>query len=211
MRSIRRLYKRRFELWRACYNPAVKPQSPVYICIDVETAGPNPADYALLSIGAALVSDPQTSFYAELKPDKPGQTEEAARIHNLNLDALTRTGLAPKDALQRFAAWVAAHAVNAAPVFVAFNAPFDWMFINDYMHHYLGHNLFGHRALDIKAVFFGLHGVEWHNTSFPQVSAHYGSTTILDHNAEQDARQGAILFSKLLREMEETHGKSLYG
>lgn len=209
MRGIGRLYRRRFRLWRACYNPAVSLQSPVYICIDVETAGPNPADYALLSIGAALVSSPETSFYAELKPDKPGQTEEAARIHNLNLEELARTGLDPKLALERFAAWVATHAGETEPVFVAFNAPFDWMFINDYMHHYLGHNLFGHRALDIKAVFFGLHGVEWRNTSFPQVNAHYGSTTILDHNAEEDARQGAILFSKLLREMEEIHGNSL--
>lgn len=175
----------------------------------MESAGPNPADYALLSIGAALVSDPQNSFYVELKPDKPGETEEAARIHNLDMAALAATGVEPKEALQRFVSWVVAQAGERPPVFVAFNAPFDWMYMNDYLHHYLGHNPFGHRALDIKAVFFGLHRVAWKDTSFPQVSAHYGRNQILDHNAEEDARQGAELFALILKDMEEQYGNSL--
>lgn len=187
--------------------PRVSYQRPVYICIDVESAGPNPADYALLSIGAALVDDPQTSFYVELQPDKPDQTEEAAQIHKLDLAVLAETGLHPQEALQRFADWVGEHSVDNMPVFVAFNAPFDWMYINDYMHHYLGYNPFGHRAMDIKATFFGLQGVAWNDTSFPQVGAHYGHNQVLDHNAEEDARQGAVLFSLMLKEMEERYGK----
>ncbi|MCW5874971.1 MAG: 3'-5' exonuclease [Anaerolineales bacterium] len=182
-------------------------RAPVYVCVDVETAGPNPADYALLSIGAALVHDPQTSFYVELKPDKPGETEEAARIHNLDMDVLAETGVDAKKALERFATWVQGHAGGEQPIFVAFNAPFDWMYINDYMHHYLGHNPFGHRALDIKAAFFGLHDTAWIDTSFIQVNQHYGRNEVLDHNAEEDARQGAVLFSLMLKEMEERYGK----
>ena len=33
-----------------------------------ETAGPNPADYALLSIGACTLLEPRATFYAELQP-----------------------------------------------------------------------------------------------------------------------------------------------
>lgn len=173
----------------------------------METAGPNPADYALLSIGAALVSDPQTSFYVELQPDKAGQTEEAARIHKLNLDHLAQTGLPVKEGLQQFVDWVQTQTGSSTPVFVAFNAPFDWMYINDYFHHYLGHNPFGHRALDIKAVFFGLRGVAWSETAFQHVSSHYGQPEVLNHNAEDDARQGAALFAAILQDLEETHGQ----
>lgn len=156
-----------------------------------------------------MVSDPKTSFYAELQPDKPGQTEEAATIHKLDMAELARTGLTPKAGLQRFVDWVQLHTGADEPVFVAFNAPFDWMFVNDYLHHYLGHNPFGHRALDIKAVFFGLRGVRWSETAFQHVSNHYGRPEVLDHNAEHDARQGAELFADILRDLEETsHGRS---
>ena len=34
-----------------------------YISVDIETAGPNPSQYAMLSIGACLVCEPQRTFY----------------------------------------------------------------------------------------------------------------------------------------------------
>ena len=37
-----------------------------YISVDVETAGPNPGQYSLLSIGACLVFVPAKTFYVEL-------------------------------------------------------------------------------------------------------------------------------------------------
>ena len=58
-------------------------------------------------------------------------------------------------------------------MFVALNAPFDWMFINDYFHRYLGANPFGHSALDIKAYYMGLSGVTWSETSMKHISAHF--------------------------------------
>lgn len=181
---------------------AMKPKN-AYICVDVETAGPNPADYALLSIGAALVDDPQRSFYIELQPDKPAQTEEAARTHQLDLDELAQKGAAPQEAMRQFADWVLEAAAGDNPVFVAFNAPFDWMFINDYLHHYLGHNPFGHRALDVKALFMGMTGTGWEETSYRHVSAYYRQPEALDHHAERDAQLGAQLFAAMLADLKE--------
>jgi DNA polymerase III epsilon subunit-like protein len=175
----------------------------IFICVDVETAGPNPADYALLSIGAALISDPTRSFYVELQPDKDKLTEEAERTHKLDLAVLDKTGLAPKEAMAQFADWVLAQAGGRSPVFVAFNAPFDWMFVNDYFNHYLGHNPFGHRALDIKAVFMGLTGQAWAETTYQHISAYYRQPQALAHNARQDAEQGAELFAAILSDLKE--------
>lgn len=172
-----------------------------YISVDVETAGPNPADYALLSIGAVKVGEAERGFYIELQPDRAAQTDEAARVHGLSLARLAQEGTAPAEALQRFADWLRETCGPREPIFVAFNAPFDWMFINDYFHRYLGHNPFGHRALDMKALFMGLQGVAWGDTSFHQVSTHYGRADLLPHHALEDARLAAELFSAILADL----------
>jgi hypothetical protein len=40
----------------------------VFISVDVETAGPIPGDYSLLSIGACVVDEPSQTFSCELQP-----------------------------------------------------------------------------------------------------------------------------------------------
>ncbi len=133
-----------------------------FISVDVETAGPYPGEYALLSIGACLVADPEQSFYVELKPTTMNATEEALALTGFSLEALAGSGVPPEEAMQRFEAWLneAGH-TDKKPVFVAFNAAFDWMFVNSYFHRYLGRNPFGHAALDMKAFFMGLTGSRW--------------------------------------------------
>jgi len=155
--------------------------------------------YALLSIGACLVENPSTSFYIELQPDFPDFTHEAIAIHGLSLEILRKTGIPPKEAFQAFDNWV--HQVapeDTRPVFVAFNAPFDWMFIDNYFHRYLGYNPFGHSALDIKAYFMGLTGVTWGETSMKHISSHFLSETHLSHNALSDAQDQAQIFQHIL-------------
>jgi DNA polymerase III alpha subunit (gram-positive type) len=178
--------------------PTLDP-SEVYICVDVETAGPIPADYSLLSIGACAVFEPQSTFYVELQPLNDRSIPEAAQVHQLSLERLALEGIAPTDAMQRFEAWLAEQsAPPKVPVFVAFNAAFDWMFINYYFIHYLGRNPFGHAALNIKAFYMGQAGVPWSETSWRYVSPQLVEGTNLTHHALQDARDQAGLFKKLL-------------
>ena len=61
---------------------------PWMVSVDVETAGPNPAEYALLSIGACTLMRPRQEFYVELIPDKDAADPEAMAVHNLEMDAL---------------------------------------------------------------------------------------------------------------------------
>jgi ribonuclease T len=177
------------------------PSLEAYVSVDVETAGPNPSQYALLSIGACLVADPQRTFYVELQPVNGNFTSEALAVSGLSLEELAERGLPPAEALARFEAWLEAEIPsNQQPIFVAFNAPFDWMFVNDYFHRFLGRNPFGHAALDLKAFYMGLTGVHWSETTMRYVAARYLSNRQLTHHALRDAQDQAELFRKMLAE-----------
>jgi ribonuclease T len=181
--------------------PVSAQPSEVFISVDVETAGPNPGQYALLSIGACALGEPRRVFYVELKPDKPAFVPEALEINQLSLEKLSVEGVDPKEAMQLFADWVQmCTPAGSSPLFVAFNAPFDWMFVNDYFQRYLGHNPFGHAALDIKSFFMGMDGVSWSETSMRTIGPRYLDVRRLTHNALQDAIDQGAIFKKMLAE-----------
>jgi ribonuclease T len=173
-----------------------------YISVDIETAGPNPSLYSLLSIGACLVSETDRSFYIELQPVNDNILPEAFEIHGLSLDGLKKNGFSPQEAMARFESWL--HEIlpeDQRPQFVAFNAPFDWMFVNDYFHRYLGHNPFGHTALDIKSLYMGHAGSSWKDTSMANVAIDYLDGRIISHNALEDAVDQAEIFTQLYHQI----------
>jgi ribonuclease T len=175
-----------------------------YIVVDVEAAGPTPSQYALLSIGACTLGEPRETFYVELQPDREAVTERAMAVHGLSMERLSEGGTPPAEAMARLAAWVAAITPDGArPIFVGFNAPFDWMFVNDYFHRYTGSNPFGHAALDIKALYMGLTGVSWEETSMHYLAIRYLGGAQLTHNALQDAIDQARILEGILEEMDE--------
>ncbi len=174
----------------------------VYISVDVEASGPNPGRYSLLSIGACLVKDPERTFYVELQPTNGNATQEALDITGLSMAELAVGGVAPSEAMHRFAEWLEEVSQGKRLVFVAFNAPFDWMFVNDYFHRYLGYNPFGHSALDIKSFYMGLTGVCWADTSLRKAAQRYLGHRYLTHNALQDALDQAELFRAMLSDTE---------
>jgi len=173
-----------------------------YISVDVETSGPDPRNYAMLSIGACTITEPRSSFYIELKPDVDGFTPEALAVCQLSLEKLRETGVPARDAMLKFSQWVAGVVSKEfQPVFTAFNAPFDWMFVNDYFHRYLGDNPFGHKALDIKALYMGLRKTRWMETSYNMVKKKTGLEAALTHHALEDAIQQAKIFEILIKEL----------
>lgn len=173
-----------------------------YIVVDVEAAGPSPQIHAMLSLGASTLDSPPKTFYVELLPDKLAFTEEAMGIHSLTFEALNQDGTPPQQAMQQFADWVASVTPeNAVPIFTAFNAPFDWMFVNSYFYEYLSYNPFGHKALDIKALFMGTHNTSFSDTSHNQVCEHYGLISSLSHHALEDAIQESTLLKMILDDL----------
>jgi DNA polymerase III epsilon subunit-like protein len=181
-----------------------KPKGEIFISIDVETAGPNPGNYAMLAIGACLVFEPQKHFYVEIQPQSTAITKQALQVSQLDIANLKRNGEKPQDAMRRFANWVEkVTPPDHNPIFVAFNAAFDWMFVNDYFHRYLGYNPFGHKALDIKSFYMGLFGVPFGETGMKDILLKYPDLEVLSHHALQDAQDQAKIFRKLLQKVKE--------
>ena len=97
--------------------------------------------------------------------------------------------------MQKFRDWVISTAgPDATPVFVGFNAPFDWSFVNYYFHRYLGENPFGFAALDIKSMYMGAARSSWAQTRSSQIAAALNPTLKGDHDALHDAQYQAELF-----------------
>lgn len=179
------------------------PEVLAYVSVDIETTGPNPSQHSMLSIGACTLSRPRNTFYIEIKPLNSNFAHEAIKTHNLNPDSLAKTGIQPAAAMENFEQWLStAVPRDICPIFVGFNAPFDWMFVNDYFHRFLGHNPFGHNALDIKAFYMGLVHGSWAQSSMREVSHHYLDleNRSLTHHALQDAIDQANMFEKMLIE-----------
>ena len=182
-------------------------QREAYISVDVETSGPNPGDYDLLSIGACRVDDTEAEFraeevfYIELQPVTGRAIPGALAISGLSMQVLAETGTPPTRAMALFEDWLDRTVPPAhRPVFVALNAPFDWMFVNDYFHRCLQRNPFGHSALDIKAFYMGLTGAHWAQTSMRALAGRYLGGRKLTHNALQDAKDQAEIFFHILAE-----------
>jgi len=88
---------------------------------------------------------------------------------------------------------------DSRPVFVAFNAPFDWMFINDYFLRYLGKIHLGTAPLTSKPI-YGQAGVDWEDTSFNILAKRFLEEKQLSHNALKDAQDQAEIFRTILKQ-----------
>ena len=166
--------------------------------VDVEASGPIPGEFSLLSIGACLVESPETSFYAELKPLSARAIPEAMEVSGLSLESLKKLGLEPRQAMREFRKWIESVAVDRNPVFVGFNAAFDWQFINWYFTKFDGDNPFGHAGLDIKSYYMGRTRANWDETGYSRLSSIYKPAFEQTHNALDDAKAQADLFAKIM-------------
>jgi ribonuclease T len=172
----------------------------ILISVDVEASGPTPSTGSLIAIGACPIDDPTVALYLLLKP-VPGAawSDSAQRVHGLDRAQLEAEGLAPEVAMAHFAAWVSDVAGDRRPVFVGWNAGFDWMFVADYFERHLRRNPFGIAPLDIKAYLMGRDRLDrWADTRRSVVAQRYGQVEPLTHNALDDARQQAAFFRRIV-------------
>lgn len=175
----------------------------IFVSVDIETSGPIPGEFSLLSIGACLVDNPERTFQCLVKPVGERADPAAMAVTGLSLEALAREGLEPADAMTRLRDWVLEVARDARPVMVGFNAPFDWSFVNYYFHRFLGENPFGFTALDIKALYMGAAETSWHDTRSSVMRQKLGAVGEGNHDPLCDALAQAELF-RLVRALGKT-------
>jgi DNA polymerase III epsilon subunit-like protein len=169
----------------------------VYISVDVEAAGPVPPTYSLLSVGAVAIDKPDSPFYVEIQPINTNFVPAAIEVVGRTLNDFHRAGKSPKDAFMAFRDWIGEVARNAKPVFVGFNATFDWAFVNFYFQEYLGENPFGIGGIDIKSFYMGMSGCVWDDTRSSKIPSKFKGKSRHTHNALDDAIEQAGMFQRM--------------
>jgi hypothetical protein len=126
-----------------------------YIMVDVESDGPIPADFSMISFGAVLVDDKlDKTFYGRLKPISDKYLQEALNVSGHSREE-TLLFKEPKQVMQEFAVWVN-FVSSDKPIFISDNNGFDWMFMCWYFHHFIGTNPFGHSSQNLGSLYKGL-------------------------------------------------------
>lgn len=126
-----------------------------YVMVDVETDGPCPGQYSMISIGAVIV-EPGLSrtFYGQMRP-----LLEATWVPEaLAVSGHTReeTEKFPKavGTMSQFDEWLAKECPGRQ-IFISDNNGFDWQFVNWYFWRFLSRNPFGHSSQNLGSLYKG--------------------------------------------------------
>ena len=164
-----------------------------FIVVDVETDGPIPNDYSMISFGAVIVDkDLKKTFQAKIKP-----ISEKYKKERLNFIKLSRKETEsyenPKKALTEFVKWIEDN-TKGKLVFLSDNNGFDWMFMCWYLEHFLGKNPFGYNSTNISSLYRGL--TKDLNANFDSLRK-----TPHNHNPLNDAMGNAEAFLEMMKKM----------
>jgi len=126
-----------------------------YIMVDIESDGPIPGDYSMISFGAVLVDEQlDKTFYGQLKPISDKFIPEALAVSGHTREE-TLTFEDPKKVMADFRDWLKKTCTNQ-PIFISDNNGFDWMFICWYFHHFIGANPFGFSSQNLGSLYKGI-------------------------------------------------------
>ena len=182
----------------------------VYFSADVETDGPIPGPYSMLSFAIVTAGrydgerferpqDFRDSFQVELRPISEEFDPEALRVNGLDRERLLRDGSDPADAMTAAAAWVRERAGNATPVLVAYPVSFDWTWLYWYFVRFAsGGSPFRHsRCFDLKTAFAVKSGRPVSLAGRESLPRELRSTRPHTHRAIDDAIEQAEIFANL--------------
>lgn len=184
-------------------------QQEIFISVDIEADGMVPGDFSMTELGAVVVGRPDSSFEAFLRPISARVIPAAAIVGKKDRKWLMENGEDPVTVMMNFAEWVKSVIPDGArPIFIGYNAAFDWMFVHWYFIHFIGENPFGYSALDIKSYYAGYgHVKSWGDTGIKKLPPEFAPSRELSHSAKDDAQQQAEIFEKIRIEMNKKEEK----
>ena len=175
----------------------------IYLSTDVETDGPIPGPHSMLSFASAAYTADKTlvaTFSANLETlEGAAPDPETAAWWATQPDAWAacRENLeAPAAAMRRYVEWV--RTLAGKPVFVAYPAGFDFLFVYWYLIRFAGESPFSHSALDIKTLAMAALNIDYRDSvkrSFPR---HWFEKLPHTHVALDDAIGQGVLFCNIL-------------
>ena len=126
-----------------------------YIMVDVESDGPIPGDFSMISFGAVIVDEKlDKTFYGQLKPISDKYVQEALKVSGHSREE-TLLFDDPKEVMENFSSWIKS-VVKDKTIFISDNNGFDWMFICWYFHHFTGSNPFGYSSQNLGSLYKGV-------------------------------------------------------
>lgn len=179
--------------------------SEIYISTDVETDGPIPGPHSMLSLGsAAYTADKQlvSTFAANL------ETLAGASPHPKTVEwwatqpeawAACRKDLeTPLNVMGCYVSWI--KSLEGKPVFVAYPAGFDFLFVYWYLMRFVGESPFSHSALDVKSFAMAVLKTDYRNSTKKNMPKHWFDNLPHSHVALDDAIEQGALFCNMLKE-----------
>lgn len=177
----------------------------IYVSTDVETDGPIPGPHSMLSFGSAAYLADKTlvstfSANLELLPDATGDPRTMAwwETQPEAWEACRRDLQPPVVAMKSYVRWL--KGLGRKPVFVAYPAAFDFLFVYWYLIRFAGESPFSHSALDIKTFAMALLGKPFRDCTKRAMPRHWFDPHRHTHVALDDAIEQGALFCNMLLE-----------
>lgn len=160
-----------------------------FVMVDVETDGPIPGEYSMISFGAVVV-EPSLSktFLGLLKPISERFYEDALSISGYTREQ-TLTFSDPVEVMLSFEGWLEKNSTGR-PIFISDNNGFDFQFISWYFHKFLGRNPFGWSSRRLPDLYCGMMKDVYSRWKHLRVTKH-------THNPVDDAKGNAEVLLKL--------------
>lgn len=176
----------------------------IYVSTDVEADGPIPGPHSMLSFASAAYFADKTlvsTFTANLEtlPGASGHpdTMEWWSHNQLAWQAARIDCQSPETAMRDYVAWL--KALPGKPVFVAYPAAYDFMFIYWYLMRFVGESPFSHSALDIKTFAMALMKTNYRDAVKKNMPKAWFDQLPHTHIALDDAIEQGALFCNMLR------------
>jgi hypothetical protein len=177
----------------------------IYISCDIESNGPIPGDFSMLSLGAAAFTPDGTlisTFSANLRNlPKASEDPDTMKFWQDNQEAYSATRQDmrdPKQAMEQFVSWV--NKQPGKPVFVGYPAGFDFLFVYWYIRHFGLASPFSFSALDIKTFAMAIMKTEYRKSTKKNMPKHWFPDDPHTHIAVDDAIEQGKLFINMLKE-----------
>lgn len=185
-------------------------QTDVYFSADVETDGPIPGPFSMLSFaivragsfdGLNFVRPDAYSetFYQELKPISENFQRQALQVNGLDRARLCVEGSSPTDAMTQASRWVRSVAGNANPVLVAYPLSFDWSWLYWYFIKYSqdGSPFEYSRCFDIKTAVAVKAHIPISQAARSRLHPSLRASRAHSHHALDDAIEQAEIFANV--------------
>jgi hypothetical protein len=177
----------------------------IYISTDVETDEPIPGPHSMLSFAsAAYTADKKlvSTFSANLEtlPESSPhpKTAEWWKTQPEAWTACRQNPEAPVDAMARYVAWL--KSIPGRPVFVAYPAGFDFLFVYWYLMRFVGESPFSHSALDVKSFAMAVMKTDYRESAKRNMPKHWFDELPHTHVALDDAIAQGALFCNMLKQ-----------